>query len=144
MNSAILLPAALLVVWTLLILMWMASTRLPAMKQAGVDMGARPGGMGRDLEGLIPDKVNWKAHNYAHLVEQPTLFYAVVGIIALTGTGDVQLNVWLAWAYVILRVLHSLIQTLWNYVPARFLVFLISTGVLFALAIRALLAAAQS
>jgi hypothetical protein len=142
-NSQILLPAAALVIWTLLILFWLALTRLPAMKKAGLDMGSQRGARGQDLEGVVPDRVNWKAHNYAHLVEQPTLFYAVVGIIALTGTGNESVNVALAWAYVGLRVVHSLIQTLWNYVPTRFIVFSLSTATLFALAIRALLAAAH-
>ncbi len=141
MNSAILAPAAVLVVWTLIVLFWMALTRLPAMKKAGIDMGENPGGRGQDLEGQIPDRVNWKAHNYAHLVEQPTLFYAMVGIVALTGTGDVWLNVWLAWAYVGLRIVHSLIQTLWNHVPVRFLVFVLSTVCLLALSLHGLAAA---
>lgn len=141
MNSAILAPASVLIVWTMLVLIWLAATRLPAMKKAGLNMGERPGGRGPDLEGVIPDRVNWKAHNYAHLVEQPTLFYAVVMIIALTGTGDVWLNVWLAWAYVGLRIVHSLVQTLWNFVPVRFLIFSLASLVLLALALHAAAAA---
>ncbi len=141
MNSQILLPAAVLVVWTLIVLAWMALTRLPAMKKAGIDMGATPGSRGQDLEGVIPDKVNWKSHNYTHLVEQPTLFYAVVAIIALTGTGNAELNVYLAWGYVILRIIHSLIQIIWNYVPARFSVFGLSTLCLLVLSVHALMAA---
>jgi len=144
MNSQILAPAAVLVVWTLFILFWMAATRFPAMAKAEMDLGARPGGRGQDLEGVIPDKVNWKSHNYTHLVEQPTIFYATVFIVALTGTGDVWLNVWLAWAYVGLRIVHSLIQTLWNNVMVRFSVFVLSTLCLLALAIHALLAACHS
>lgn len=141
MNSAILEPTAVLVVWTLIVLFWMALTRLPAMRKAGIDMGAARGGRGQDLEGVLDPRINWKSHNYTHLVEQPTIFYATVFIIALTGTGDVALNVWLAWAYVGLRIVHSLIQMLWNYVPVRFFVFLLSTVVLLALAVHALLAA---
>lgn len=141
MNSQILAPAAVLVVWTLFILFWMAATRFPAIAKAGIDMGARPGGRGQDLEGVIPDKVNWKSHNYTHLVEQPTLFYATVFIVALTGSGDAWINVWLAWAYVSLRIVHSLIQVLWNKVMVRFAVFVLSTLCLLALAIHALLAA---
>ena len=141
MNSAILEPTAVLVVWTLIVLFWMALTRLPAMRKAGIDMGAVRGGRGQDLEGVLDPRINWKSHNYTHLVEQPTIFYATVLIIALTGTGDVALNVWLAWAYVGLRIVHSLIQMLWNYVPVRFFVFLLSTVVLLALAVHALLAA---
>ncbi|MCA1748934.1 MAG: MAPEG family protein [Parasphingopyxis sp.] len=141
MNSAILEPAAVLVVWTLVILFWMAFTRLPAMKKAGIDMGAQPGGRGQNLEGVLDPRVNWKAHNYAHLVEQPTIFYATIFIIAMTGTGDMQLNVWLAWGYVALRIVHSLWQATVNTVPVRFAIFMLSTLLLLALAIHALLAA---
>jgi len=141
MNSEILAPAAILVVWTLIMLMWVLVTRLPAMKKAGIDMGAAPGGRGQDIQGIVPDKVNWKAHNHNHLMEQPTIFYATVFIIALTGTGDVWLNVWLAWGYVGLRIVHSIIQATWNHVPARFLVFMMSSLVLLALALHAAAAA---
>lgn len=141
MNSQILAPAAVLIVWTLIVLLWMMITRLPAMKKVGIDMGARPGGRGQQLEGVLDDRVNWKAHNYMHLVEQPTLFYATVFIVALTGTGNVALNVWLAWGYVALRIVHSLIQNLWNYVPARFAVFVLATLCLIGLALHGLAAA---
>ncbi|MBC2777648.1 MAPEG family protein [Parasphingopyxis marina] len=143
MQSQILAPAAVLVVWTLIILLWLVVTRLPAMKKAGIDMGAQPGGRGQNLEGVLPDKANWPSHNYAHLAEQPTIFYAAVFIIALTGTGNVWINVWLAWAYVGLRIVHSLIQLLWNYVPVRFVVFTLATICLLLLSLHALVIAWQ-
>ncbi|MFN5779392.1 MAG: MAPEG family protein, partial [Novosphingobium sp.] len=75
MQAQVLAPAAVLVLWSLVMLFWTAGTRLGAMKQAGGGLGkAKPGGRGQDLEGVLPDEVNWKAHNYAHLMEQPTLF----------------------------------------------------------------------
>ncbi|NNC72155.1 MAG: MAPEG family protein [Sphingomonadaceae bacterium] len=141
MNSAILAPAAVLVVWTLIILAWMALTRFPALGKAGADVTSAVGTRGQDLETMLPDKVNWKSHNYTHLVEQPTIFYAAVFIIALTGTGDAQINVWLAWAYVGLRIAHSLVQVLWNRVAVRFTLFLLATFCLLGLAIHALAAA---
>ncbi len=141
MNSAILAPAAVLVVWTLIILAWMALTRFPAMAKAGIDLSQNIGGRGQDIEPNIPDRVNWKSHNYTHLMEQPTIFYAAVFIIALTGTGDVWLNVWLAWAYVGLRIAHSLVQVLWNRVVVRFALFLLSTLALLGLALHGLAAA---
>ena len=84
----------------------------------------------------MPDKVNWVSHNYTHLMEQPTLFYAAVAVLALAGdTSAVNTN--LAWAYCILRVLHSLWQGLVNMVPVRFLLFLASSLCLLVLAINA-------
>lgn len=137
MNSPILAPAAVLVLWSLIMLTWMAVTRFPAMSKAGIDLKtAPPGGRGIDLEPVLPTKTNWVSHNYTHLMEQPTLFYAVVGILALSGAG-VGTNVTLAWAYVGLRIVHSLWQALVNVTAVRFLIFLASTICLFMLAVNA-------
>ena len=137
MGSQILAPAAVLVLWSVIMVFWMAGTRLPAMAKLGTDLKtAPPGGRGVDLEGVLPPSVNWKSHNFTHLVEQPTLFYAVVVILALSGAGD-GLNAQLAWGYTGLRVLHSLWQSLVNTIPVRFMLFLLSTLCLAVLAINA-------
>lgn len=139
MQAQILAPAAVLVVWTLLMLGWMAITRLPPLfKQPGGFAAAKRGGRGQDLEGVLPDTVQWKSHNYTHLLEQPTLFYATVVILALTSVS--ALDVTLAWAYVALRVAHSLWQALVNTVPVRFTLFNLSTVCLLVLAIHAAMA----
>ncbi|MFM8354965.1 MAG: MAPEG family protein [Gammaproteobacteria bacterium] len=136
-TSPILAPAAALVVWSLIMLGWLVVARLPALKAAGIDLGSNIGGRGQDVEAALPPSVNWKSHNYTHLMEQPTLFYATVMILALAGAGD-GLNLQLAWAYTGLRVLHSIVQATWNRVLVRFLLFSASTVVLLALAINAL------
>ena len=64
MLAQMLAPAAVLIAWSLLILFWMAFTRLPALGKAGGLGAAKPGGRGQDLEGVIPDKINWKSHNF--------------------------------------------------------------------------------
>jgi len=135
MQGAILMPAAALVLWSLVMLFWMAGSRLPALSKLGGLGNAKPGGRGQDLEGVIPDEINWKAHNYAHLMEQPTLFYAAVMILAILGAGS--LDVALAWGYVGIRVVHSVWQATVNRVPVRFALFLLSTICLIGLAIRA-------
>ena len=138
MNSPILAPAAMLVLWSLVVLAWMAITRLPAMSKAGIDLRTLVGGRGPDLQGVIPDQVNWVAHNYNHLMEQPTIFYASVIILALNGAGD-GLNLSLAWVYVVLRVAHSLVQATFNRVAIRFSLFGLSTLALLILAVNAAL-----
>ena len=135
-DSPIYAPAIALVLWSLVMLAWLAVTRLPAMAQAGIDLTSIVGSRGANLEGVIPDKVNWKAHNYAHLMEQPTLFYATVLILGVIGQGE-GLNAQLAWAYVGLRVLHSIVQATWNRVAVRFTLFSLATAVLLVLAVRA-------
>ena len=139
MQAQMLAPAAVLVLWSLIMLMWMAGTRFPAMTKAGMDIKtAPPGGRGQDLESVLDPKTNWKSHNYAHLMEQPTLFYATVVILAVMGAGAI--DVLLAWAYVVIRIVHSIWQATVNKLPVRFTLFLVSTIFLLVLAARAVLA----
>lgn len=138
MQAQMLGPAAVLVLWSLIMLFWLAGVRLPALKKAGIDLGARPGGRGQDLEGQIDPRINWPAHNYSHLMEQPTVFYPVVVILAIMGPG--ALDVMLAWIYVALRIVHSLWQATINKVPVRFLLFISATIALVVLAVRAVMA----
>ncbi|WP_338445778.1 MAPEG family protein [Pelagerythrobacter marensis] len=135
MQAQILAPAAVLVAWTLVMLVWMAMTRLPALKNLGGMANAKPGGRGQDLEGVIDDRINWKSHNYTHLHEQPTLFYAVVVILAILGPQAHDIA--FAWAYVAIRVIHSIWQATVNKVSVRFLLFLASTICLIVLSVRA-------
>lgn len=135
-ESPIFAPAIVLVLWSLFMLAWLAVTRLPAMARAGVDLGKVVGSRGANLEGVLPDRVNWKSHNYAHLMEQPTIFYATVVILGVVGAGD-GFNLQLAWAYVALRIAHSIVQATWNRVAVRFSLFSLATTALLLLAINA-------
>lgn len=139
MDKAILAPAAVLVAWSLFMLFWMAFTRFPAMMKSGMDLkNAPPGGRGADLEGILPASVNWKSHNYTHLMEQPTIYYAVVLIIAVAGTST-PLIISFAWGYTILRIIHSLYQALVNVTMVRFGIFVLSTICLLVLSVHAVL-----
>lgn len=137
MQAQMLAPAAVLVAWTLVMLVWMAATRLPALRKMGGLGNAKPGGRGQNLEGVIDDRINWKAHNYAHLMEQPTVFYAAVLMIAMMGANPT--DVLFAWIYVALRIVHSIWQSTVNVVKVRFLLFALSTLALLVLAVRALM-----
>ncbi|HEU4957549.1 MAG TPA: MAPEG family protein [Sphingomicrobium sp.] len=134
--SPLLAPLVVLVAWTLVIMVWMAFTRLPAMKKAGIDVNKLVGGRGANLEGVIPDQVQWKSHNYSHLLEQPTIFYAIVLTLALMGMNQ-PINVWLAWGYVAFRILHSLIQCTSNIVRFRFPLFGLASLCLLGLTVHA-------
>jgi len=138
-ESPIFAPAIVLVLWSLVMLGWLAVTRLPAMAKAGISLTSVVGARGANLEGVVPDRVNWKAHNYAHLMEQPTLFYATVIILGVIGQGD-GLNLQLAWGYVILRIAHSIVQAVWNRVIVRFTLFSLATVALLMLAVHAAIA----
>lgn len=139
MKSAILQPVVLLAVWTMFMWLWMYITRLPAMgKVQGLDVNNMVGGVGTDLDKVLPGKIQWIAHNYNHLHEQPTVFYAVSLALAFMGAGD-GMNAKIAWAYVILRIAHSLVQALWNRVAVRFAIFALASIALIMLTVHAAL-----
>jgi hypothetical protein len=137
-HSAILQPVIALVLWTMIMWLWMYVTRIPAMNKAEIDTANLVGGKGADLDAILPANVQWKAHNYNHLLTEPTLFYAVALTLAMIGAGA-GLNATLAWAYVGIRVLHSLVQATINRVMIRFMLFALSSVVLIWLAINAAL-----
>ena len=119
--SPLIAPVVALVAWSLVMLVWMAIARAPLVRGRVPD-GAR----GADLEASKPGPAHWPAHNYMHLMEQPTIFYAIVFALILMGF-DHPINVYLAWGYVALRVIHSIIQATINVVRIRVIVFGLST-----------------
>ena len=135
--SPILIPVVALIAWTLLIMLWMLVSRLAEFRRLGITASTIPdGARGVDLDGKAEARAQWKSHNYNHLMEQPTLFYAIAVTLALMDFGG-GINYWLAWGYVALRVLHSLIQCTVNIVRYRLMVFALASACLFGLTIHA-------
>ena len=136
----ILQPAIALAAWTMVMWAWMYATRIPAMMALKVE----PDSLARDpdatLDKLLPPQVQWKAHNYNHLHEAPTVFYATAIVLAITGQGD-GYNALLGWIYLGARVVHSLVQATINRIVVRFAVFAFSSLVLMILIARAAFAA---
>ena len=132
----ILQPVVVLLAWTMVMWVWMYATRIPAMVKAGIDAKGMVGSTGASLRAQLPDTVSWKADNYNHLHEAPTLFYAVAIVLAIIGQGD-GFNTTLAWGYVAFRVLHSIVQATWNKVAVRFALFALSSLALMALILHA-------
>ncbi|MDK2761240.1 MAG: MAPEG family protein [Sphingopyxis sp.] len=135
-THAILGPVAALALWSMLMWIWMYATRIPAMNRAKIDAAKLVGGTGKSLDEILPQEVQWKAHNYNHLMEQPTVFYAVALALAIGGVGG-GLNAQIAWAYVGLRILHSLIQATVNRVMWRFAIFALASVALILLCLNA-------
>lgn len=135
MHSPILLPVVSLVLWTMVMWAWMYATRIPAMMK--MRMKLNPQAPRGEQMNQLPAEVRWKADNYNHLMEQPTIFYAVAIVLAIMGVGD-GVNLWLAWTYVGMRVIHSLVQSMVNIIELRFALFFISSLVLLTLIINAL------
>lgn len=138
-GMEILKPVVALLAWTMVMWVWMYATRLPAMGKAGIDGTKMVGSTGASLREKLPDSVNWKADNYNHLHEAPTVFYAVAIVLAIIGQGD-GMNATIAWTYVVLRILHSLVQVLVNRVVVRFALFALSSLALIALVLHAAMA----
>ena len=132
----ILQPVVVLAAWTMVMWLWMYVTRIPAMSKAGIDGTKLVGSTGASLREKLPESVSWKADNYNHLHEAPTVFYAVAITLAIIGQGD-GLNALLGWIYVGLRVAHSLVQATTNVVLVRFVLFALSSLVLIALILHA-------
>ena len=126
--SPLLWPLVALVAWTLLIMIWMLVARFAYFRRSGINLGNIPdGSRGVNLDGREDAASSqWKSHNYNHLMEQPTLFYAIVLALVVMGF-DHPVNVWLAWGYVGFRVVHSLIQCTVNKVRYRLPVFTLAT-----------------
>ena len=135
MEASILTPALILVTWTLVVWAWMYALRIPAMSSAGIDAddARHPGSLD-----VLPSHVRAVADNYNHLHEQPTIFYALVFYTQLAGTAT-EFNISLAWCYVVLRILHSVVQNTVNKVMIRFSVFALSSLALIGMALSTLL-----
>ena len=139
-NMEILKPVVVLAGWTMVMWLWMYATRLPAMTAAKVDPDDLvKGSPKKTLDDVLPHTVQWKAHNYNHLHEAPTVFYAIALVLAIIGQGS-GLNATIAWAYVGLRVIHSLVQVTINKVVLRFSLFALSSLCLIALVLHAAIA----
>jgi len=136
--SPILAPVVALIAWTLLMMLWMMVARFGYFRKVGVTLGTIPrGSRGPNLDANpAAAETQWKSHNYNHLMEQPTIFYAVALSLAMMNFGG-GINYWLAWGYVGLRIVHSLIQATVNIVLYRFTVFALATFCLLGLTVHA-------
>ena len=132
--SPMLAPVVALVIWSAIIWAWMYATRIPAIIKAR--MVLEPTAPRGEQMAQLPPKVRWKADNYNHLMEQPTLFYAIAISLAVLGDQSTA-SLALAWAYVGLRVVHSLVQVTWNNIQTRFALFFVSSLLLFGLVYQA-------
>jgi hypothetical protein len=133
--SNMMTPVLALVVWTMVILVWLYLRRIPAMRKAGIDPAKIKGSESYASMPPLNPKAVWVSDNYNHLHEQPVIFYALCVYTHLVGVWD-GLNVGLAWAYVVIRIVHSLIQVTTNFVPLRFAVFNLGSIVLAIIAVR--------
>ena len=131
--SAILQPVFVVGLLTVVMVIWMYATRIPAMIRLRIH--PQKGQDTKKLKELLPDEVTRISNNYNHLFEQPTLFYAIAISIAVLGHVD-AIHVYSAWAYAVIRILHSLVQATIDKVMFRFGLFSLSWIILSVMIIR--------
>ncbi|MBU2918219.1 MAPEG family protein [Psychrosphaera sp. F3M07] len=121
--TALLQPVMVVALLTLVITLWVLFTRIPAM----VRLRIHPQKVQdtSKFKDLLPPEINRISNNYNNLFEQPTLFYAVAGVIAILGHVD-MIHVYCAWAYAVFRIVHSLVQATVDIVRLRFAIFVLS------------------
>jgi hypothetical protein len=135
-HNTLFAPLITLILWTFVMWAWLYATRIPAIRKNRIPLV--PTQSKEAFNAQIPPQARWKADNYNHLLEQPTLFYAVtLSLVVLGASGAI--NTALAWSYVALRIAHSLVQATTNVILIRFWIFIVSSIVLLALTLRAAL-----
>lgn len=134
-DHGMIAPVLALIFWTFVMWIWMYATRIPAMQRAKINPNSATKA---DMQAL-PASVTRVADNYNHLHEQPTIFYAAAFATQLANAAD-DMAIGLAWAYVALRVLHSLVQAGLGVVTLRFFVFTLGTIALIWMSVRTAMA----
>jgi hypothetical protein len=123
--NPLLLPLLAMVGLTLLVWVRLYLVRIPEMKRSRIDPQRLAGSADK---GLLKD--TRASDNFINLFEVPVLFYALVLASLASGVSDPALLV-LAWTFVGLRALHSLIQCSYNRVMHRFTAYALATVSLF-------------
>ena len=120
-QISILLPVLTLAFWTFIIFAIMAPARFYFLRMKHPQTAAHT----KNLKGLLPPWTERVSDNYNHLFEQPVVFYVIaLSIVVINNIEPFMIQ--LAWVYVALRVLHSIVQITFNFVPLRFTLFVTS------------------
>ena len=122
-QTALLTPIFALILWTFAVFLVLAFGRVKYTKNP------QDAAHSKNLKGSMPDWVERAADNYNHLFEQPVAFYALTICVAVINNFD-SFMVKLAWAFVALRIIHSLVQLTFNFVLLRFFIFVMGWQVL--------------
>ena len=86
----------------------------------------------------LPDEINQASDNFSNLFEMPILFYVLCFIGFAFRLVDSSIY-YVAWAFVILRIIHSLIQCTYNNVNHRFIVYILSSAMVWFILVKLLI-----
>jgi hypothetical protein len=124
-QKLILAPVAALALWTLLVLLLVPIVRF----RAGFAGRIKVDDFKHGESANVPPDVSIPNRNYMNLLEAPLLFYVACVVVLATNTVNSRFLA-LAWVYVGLRVVHSLVHLTHNNVRHRLVVFASSNVVL--------------
>jgi hypothetical protein len=127
MDKAFLLPLFAMVLLNLLVWLRLYQTRLGEMKRRRI----HPQSVASNAQMATLEDTR-AADNFRNLFELPVLFYAAMLLIIVSRSESVVLLA-LAWAFVVLRYLHSYIHCTYNRVKDRFSAYLFGGLALWAL-----------
>ena len=127
-NLDILHPVFALAGWTFLVLLLIPFARVRSVRRREIS----PNDFKYGESSAVPPDVAIPNRNYMNLLELPMLFYVVCVLLYLTA-GTTRMALFLAWAYVALRVVHSLIHLSYNHVLHRLGAFTLSNAALVSL-----------
>lgn len=125
MTLKLIYPALAQILWSFVVLVIMFLRRRKAF--AGREVGFADVAVSTER---YPEPARLAAANFSNQFETPVLFFALILIAIHVGaTGYVMAA--LAWGYVAMRVVHTLIHTGSNRLPRRAIVFTIGAACLF-------------
>ena len=118
----ILLPLLVQVLLTFAVWVYMFAWRIPEIARKGIDPQRLQDRA--SAHELLPDSAN-ASNNLKNLFELPILFYTAI-LLSLVLMIQDPLLVQLAWGFVILRIVHSVIHCTYNNVNHRFAAYAVS------------------
>jgi hypothetical protein len=136
-QAGIFQPFVATMILTMVVWVYMYGRRLPFIFANGLDAKQMTP---LELARVSPPHVSNPSDNLKNLFELPTVFYAVVLYLYATHQVDAT-YLGAAWAFFLFRAMHSAVHCTFNFIPLRFVLYVISSGALWLMVLRAATAA---
>jgi hypothetical protein len=131
-QAAIFRPFIATMLLTLVVWVYMYGRRLPFIFSNRLDAKQMTP---LELARVSPPQVSNPSDNLKNLFELPTVFYAVVLYLYATSQVDAA-YVAAAWLFFLFRAIHSAVHCTFNFIPLRFVLYVISSGALWFMVLR--------
>ena len=136
-QKVIFQPFFATMILTLVVWIYMYVRRLSFIFTSGLEAKRMTPG---ELARVSPPPVSSPSDNLKNLCELPTIFYAIVLYLFVSHQVDAQ-YVLLGWSFFLFRALHSVVHCTFNFIPLRFVLYVISAVAMWCMVVRAVLAA---